>query len=104
MKKAISLFVMILVLISILAACSPAAAPAADEPASSGSAASVSTADGEALVNSQCTKCHNLSRVTALKQSEAGWTKTVSDMEKKGLKLSDSERAAIIAYLAEIYK
>jgi cytochrome c2 len=87
-----------------LAACSPAAAPAAEEPVPAGDSAPVSMEDGEALVNSQCTKCHNLSRVTSLKQDEAGWTKTVDDMVKKGLTLNESERAAIIAYLAENYK
>jgi len=104
MKKSINLFILILLIASVLAACSSSAAPAAEEPATSGGSVTVSTDDGEALVKSQCTKCHNLSRVTSLKQDEAGWTKTVASMEKKGLKLTESERAAIIAYLAETYK
>jgi cytochrome c2 len=104
MKKYFGLFIVLILLVSLLAACSPAAVPAVEEPVTSGDAVSVSAEDGEALVNSQCTKCHNLSRVTSLKQNEAGWTKTVAEMEKKGLKLNDAERAAIIAYLAENYK
>ena len=104
MKKVIAIFVLLLILVSVLSACSSSASPAATGANPAGDSVSASQLDGEALVNTKCTQCHDLNRVTSEKQTEAQWTRTVDNMVKKGLSLTDAERTAIIGYLAETYK
>jgi len=57
-----------------------------------------SSMDGEALLKARCVKCHDLRRVDKRKDPR-GWEKTVDRMIKKGTKLNDAERDALIEYL-----
>ena len=58
--------------------------------------------DGEALLNGRCVKCHDLRRVDKAKKKKkdrADWEKIIDRMMKKGTKLDDAERDALIEYL-----
>lgn len=71
-------------------------------------AASTTTAgqpggDGAALLNARCTECHNLGRVTSVRQTQEWWAGTVDRMVAKGTQLSEAEKAVLVAYLAETY-
>jgi thiosulfate/3-mercaptopyruvate sulfurtransferase len=56
--------------------------------------------DGETLVSERCTACHGLDRVHKARKDKAGWEETVDRMIRKGAKLNDSERQAVIDYLS----
>ena len=58
---------------------------------------------GKELVESRCTLCHDLERVTAAKRSKHEWESVVANMlERFGLQASDEARA-IAGYLAAQY-
>jgi cytochrome c5 len=59
--------------------------------------------DGKALVETRCTMCHDLERVTAAKRSKREWDGVVANMlERFGLSAPD-ETKAIAAYLGAHY-
>lgn len=60
-------------------------------------------APGEVLLETRCTVCHTLERVQKKKAARAGWEKTVDHMIKKGAKLDDAEREAVLEYLTATY-
>ncbi len=60
-------------------------------------------APGEVLLETRCTVCHTLERVQKKKAARAGWEKTVDHMIKKGAKLDDAEREAVMEYLTATY-
>jgi mono/diheme cytochrome c family protein len=92
--RALLLLLLIIGVILILSACS-----------SSAPAASNSTLlDGKALVESRCTVCHALDRISSKSKTETEWTSTVERMIGHGAQLNDAEKAAVIAYLAATYK
>lgn len=96
MKNRIFLLLLVVLIASLLiSACSSS---------SSSSGSSGSTLDGKALVESRCTVCHSLDRVTSSAKTEAEWTSTVERMIGHGAQLSDAEKAAVISYLAATYK
>lgn len=101
--KRVWIVVSILVLpVGLLAACGKSEggqAPAEEEKP----AAPPSSADGEALVQGRCTACHGLERVTGTQKEREGWEQTVERMIAKGAELDESEKAAVIEYLAETY-
>ena len=66
-------------------------------------AAPPASVDGETLVQERCTKCHGLERVTGVQKEREGWEQTVDRMIAKGAELDESEKAAVIEYLAEAY-
>jgi quinoprotein glucose dehydrogenase len=79
-----------------------AAAPAAPSVSSPGTAALPAGA-GRELVQQTCTQCHGLATFTGLRQSEAAWNATVSDMVGRGAALNSSQVQAVVKYLAEHY-
>jgi cytochrome c5 len=66
-------------------------------------AKAATAAAGNTLLEARCTGCHDLERVQKKKDDAEGWAKTVDRMRKKGAKLDDAERAAVVSYLAENY-
>jgi len=60
--------------------------------------------DGQKLVETRCTACHSLDRVTSAKKSADDWASNVKRMVAKGAELSDAEQQAVIQYLSETYK
>ena len=57
--------------------------------------------DGQALVESRCIVCHNLTTVRTAVKSEEEWRATVERMVSLGARLSASEQEAVVEYLAE---
>ena len=97
MKILLSLLVVI-GLLMILSACAPSSTPAASDTTSN------TSLDGKALVETRCSVCHGIDRVTSKTKTETEWTATVERMIGHGAVLSDAEKAAVIAYLAATYK
>ncbi len=62
-----------------------------------------STAEGKALVEERCAKCHDLGRVERAKKTEEEWKATVERMVGKGAQLNQSEQELVIKYLTEAY-
>lgn len=84
----------------VFTACSPGAANSTNTSAQNDSQA-LSGAD---LMESRCTVCHSLSRVTIASKTVEEWQSTVSRMITKGAVLSAEEENTLVQYLAENYK
>lgn len=61
------------------------------------------TADGAALLEQSCTKCHNLDRVTSKQWSRDQWEQTVDNMIQKGAEVSADNKEPLLDYLSETY-
>jgi cytochrome c5 len=59
--------------------------------------------DGQALLNERCTICHNLNRVTTLRNTADQWNKIVSRMVQNGAQLTPAEQTILVNYLAKTY-
>jgi cytochrome c5 len=66
-------------------------------------APSTDGADGQTLLNTRCSVCHDLSRVTRNKLSADQWTQVVSKMVGNGAKLTSAEQKTLVDYLAKTY-
>ncbi|HKU14108.1 MAG TPA: hypothetical protein VJQ52_06905 [Steroidobacteraceae bacterium] len=75
-----------------------ALAYAAAESASAGDAAPV-----EQLVTERCTKCHDISVVSARRASAEEWHQIIERMQTNGAQVSDDELETIVQYLAKTY-
>jgi len=53
-----------------------------------------------ALIQSQCTKCHDIQRVESAKHDEAGWRATIARMQGKGAQVTAAQVTAIATFLA----
>jgi cytochrome c5 len=88
----------------IISACTPAAAPSDVGTTSGAPASQGSSVDGKAVMESACSSCHDLARVTSEDGTKDEWTAVVDRMIGKGAKLTDAEKTALITYLSETYK
>ena len=59
--------------------------------------------DGATLVQTRCSVCHSTDRVTRATKSRVQWDQTVTRMIKRGAQLTDTEKQALIDYLATHY-
>jgi hypothetical protein len=59
--------------------------------------------DGEALAQERCAAHHDFDRVSSAKKTADEWEATVERMIAHGAKLSEAEKAAVNAHLAEAY-
>lgn len=61
-----------------------------------------SALDGKSLVLKRCAVCHSLTRVKRAQSrfSRKKWEQTVDRMIRKGVRLDDNERIAVIEYLS----
>jgi thiosulfate/3-mercaptopyruvate sulfurtransferase len=57
--------------------------------------------DARKLVRERCIGCHKLKRVYKPRKDKAGWEKSVARMIRKGTKLNEAERQAVVDYLSE---
>ena len=94
MKKGISVILVIFCITLVLTACSAA-------PAGSSNSGSV---DGKTLVAEKCSQCHSADVVNNKQLTQAQWSDLVLRMVGHGLKVTDTEKTAIITYLSETYK
>lgn len=88
----------------------PADQPAPDSPSSNDAGDSgaaddtvVDAAQGRALLEQHCTRCHGLDRIESVSRDRSGWESTVSRMERNGLRIDAQDREAVIDYLAAEY-
>ena len=94
----ISIFLLILLSATLLAACrsnSPTSAPATSAPSSS---------NGQTLLQERCSVCHSTDRVTSAHKTADAWKTTVDRMISHGAKLSSQEEQTLVDYLAQTYK
>jgi cytochrome c5 len=95
----------------LLAGCSStttggsAASGAGSAPAQTGSTGASTTGAGQdaatvAVIESQCTKCHNIDRIKSASHDEAGWRKTIARMQGKGAQVTADQVTAIATLLA----
>ena len=76
--------------------------PAPNSHAAPGAAAApAGSADGQALLQADCTSCHDLGPINAHGRSPQEWSDLVDRMVTYGASGSDSDLAAIKAYLAQ---
>ena len=78
-----------------------AAAAHAQAPTPAAPAAPAASADGQALLQSSCTSCHDLGPVNAHGRTPQEWSDLVDRMVTYGASGSDSDLAAIKDYLAK---
>jgi hypothetical protein len=101
MNKRMISFVSILLLIvlagALLASCGSSNKPA---PAPSGGG---SAADGQTLMQTRCSVCHSLDRVTSAHKTAAQWKNTVDRMINNGAQLSSAEEQVLVNYLVQTY-
>ena len=81
------------------------ATPSATEAATPDAAATqpsddMASSEGATLVQERCTTCHTAERIDNASKTAEGWAATVDRMISYGAQLSDSERQAVIDYLA----
>lgn len=72
----------------------PAAVPAANEKVT------LPLGPGRELVETRCTACHDLERVTGIKRPSAEWATLVANMIGRGAVAAPEEAKAIASYLA----
>lgn len=58
---------------------------------------------GEALVQERCTQCHDLTRIQSAAKTREEWDATVTRMIGKGASLNETEKVAVLDYLAATY-
>ncbi len=100
MNKKIMPIISVLLLVMLagvfLAACGSGSTQA---PVSSSS----TPADGQSLLQTRCTQCHSLSRVTTSQQNSTQWKATVDKMIRNGAELTPQEEQVLVNYLAQTY-
>jgi mono/diheme cytochrome c family protein len=97
----ISIFLLVLLSATLLAACgsnSPTSAPATSAPSSGGSS------NGQTLMQERCSVCHSTARITSAHKTADEWKTTVDRMISHGAKLSSQEEQTLVDYLAQTYK
>jgi rhodanese-related sulfurtransferase len=57
--------------------------------------------DAPKLIRERCIGCHKLKRVYKTRKDKAGWEKSVARMIRKGTKLDEAERQAVVEHLSE---
>ena len=56
--------------------------------------------DGKTAVLADCTKCHEVSKVTHSRQTQISWQQTVDNMITRGAQIPDDDVPVIVTYLA----
>jgi competence protein ComEA len=56
---------------------------------------------GRAETERLCKQCHELSRVTSMRQDRDGWNATMTKMAAAGMKSNEKDYATVLSYLSE---
>lgn len=79
-------------------------APSLTEPPATETAQpAVAAASGLSLLQSRCTACHSLDRVTRKTESLEEWRAIVANMVSRGANLTPAEQSVLTEYLAATY-
>lgn len=73
--------------------------PDANEAAARATAAALPAGPGKELVETRCTTCHDLARVTGVKRPQHDWDAIVANMVTRGAPATPDEGKTIAAYL-----
>ena len=92
-RKFVMIIFSLTLLVLMLSACSSAAT----------SGTPTAQPAGQVLLETRCTVCHGLTRITIQKNTQAGWDSLVSDMIARGAILTDAEKTTLVQYLATTY-
>jgi uncharacterized membrane protein len=108
-RTMITIWFVVLLLVGgvLLGACggeTTSTAPATTAVAPTQADATEETIDAAALLEARCVDCHSLSRTTEARYTQEQWQRVVTRMIGHGAVLSSDEEAALVAYLAEMYK
>ncbi len=60
--------------------------------------------EGQLFLQTRCTKCHELQWLLQVKKTRAEWEKTLLEMGKSNVTISDAERNALLDYLTSVDK
>jgi len=104
MRKVGVLIIVVVLCAIIIAGCSSAAPATASSSSTSSSGTTTTVADGKTLLNSRCTTCHSVDRITSAKGTAAEWQQVVDLMVQRGAVLSAAEEKVLVQYLADNYK
>jgi|WetSurMetagenome_2_1015567.scaffolds.fasta_scaffold1707818_1 hypothetical protein len=103
-KKIVFTILILTTLAMVLAACGSAATQSSGTTPASSAGTSTSI-DAKALIESNCTTCHSLDRITSAHKTETQWSDTVDRMiGRSSITFTADEKAAVIQYLAANYK
>lgn len=97
MRMRLVVGVVLMIALLTIVGCSAAEEPAPAPEPTPGEATGL---DGEALLQTKCTGCHELDRVFDEDADAVGWAAIIDEMIAKGAQVSDDEAAAIAEYLA----
>jgi cytochrome c5 len=92
----------LVLLLIVMAACGTSGQPASGT-ATTQPAGGVPANPGKQLVETQCTVCHGIDRVTGARHTPAEWQATVERMVSHGATLDASQQTQVINHLAEAY-
>ena len=59
--------------------------------------------DGEMVMNSACTSCHDATFIQTAAKDEAGWKQTIDRMVGLGAILSNTDRPILLSYLVKTH-
>ncbi len=93
-----------LVLMAVLVACGSGSSQPTEGPSSATvSPAGAPTQDGATLLETRCSTCHSADRAKQAKKTRDQWDQTVTRMIGKGAQLTETEKTALVDYLAKTY-
>jgi cytochrome c5 len=109
-RTAVILIAAGLVIMAVLVACNsgtpaPTQIPASTQPSASTQSPALTPAlDGATLLETRCSACHSVNKVTQIKQTREQWEQTVTDMiVEEGAQLTEAEKAVLVDYLTKTY-
>jgi hypothetical protein len=92
----VSILLLIVLAATLLSSCGSSSSPAPS--ATGGSSA------GQTLMETRCSACHSVGRITSAHKTADQWKTTVDRMINNGAKLNSQEEQTLIDYLAQNYK
>ena len=98
----LALMLLVLLTGSFLAACG-GAGEQADATAAEREKATAAAAEGKALLEERCARCHDLGRVERASKTADEWRATVDRMVLKGTQLSQADEELVTQYLSDTY-
>jgi mono/diheme cytochrome c family protein len=98
-KRMISLISILLLIVlagTLLASCGSSSSPA--------TTSSGGSSDGQTLMQTRCSVCHSVDRVTSAHKTADQWKTTADRMISHGAQLTPQEEQTLIDYLTQNYK
>jgi len=98
----LSVFLLALLCLSFLAACGTSANGSGSSPTAT-TVPTIDAAQAQTVMQTQCARCHPITRVTSKQKTAAEWQVTVQRMIQHGALLSPQQEQNLISYLAQNY-